>query len=341
MAAQQPGVSFVTTLYNKKPYLDAVCGSLQRQQGNFGRQYIFVDDGSDDGTGAEVKRLTAGWDNVTVVEQTNAGAAAAHNVGAKLASLPWLKFLDGDDLLTPYATAWLLDAVKTTGAGWAWGDLGKYNLDEIAPGQPDGITSLTPVPQVQPFAGTLQAMADPLAFFIRNIPANSTSLLVDKAVYGRVGGCDERLRSPDYTLFLRLAAAAPVAHVATPVGLVPEDAPGRLSDQKRRSRYESVLALMYLTAETPGLSPTHRQQAMRRAVSRAWLFARRENGCGLFSSHFLRLVRSRLPWTEDAQSLITNSLAAFTEDGRIQRPAAWRPPGSPPQPLIDGEGPAA
>ena len=111
-----------------------------------------------------------------------------------------------------------------------------------------------------------------------------------------------------------------------------------VSDQRRRSRYESVLALMYLTAETPGLSPIHRQQAMRRAASRAWLFARRENGCGLFSPHFLRLVRSRLPWTEDAQSLIAGSLAAFTEDGRIQRPAAWRPPGSPPQPLIDGEG---
>lgn len=334
MATQQPGVSFIVTLYNKKPYLEAVCGSLQRQEGDFEREYIFVDDGSDDGTVDELKRLTAGWDNVTVVEQANAGAASAHNVGAKRASLPWLKFLDGDDVLTPRATTWLLDAAAASGVGWAWGNLGTYRLDKDAPG---GIASLTVVSE--PPSST-QAMADPLAFFIRNIPANSTSLLVDRALYDRVGGCDERLRSPDYTLFLRLAAAAPVTHLDAPVGLVPEDAPGRLSGQKRRSRYESVLALLYLVAETSQLSPAHRQQAMRRAVSRAWLFARRENGCGVFSPHFLRLIRSRLAGPADAQSLIADSLAAFTEDGSIQRPAAWRPPGSPPQPLIDGDGPS-
>ncbi len=334
MAVQQPGVSFVVTLYNKKPYLEAVCGSLQRQEGDFEREFIFVDDGSDDGTVDELERLTAGWDNVTVVEQANAGAASAHNVGAERASLPWLKFLDGDDVLTPRATAWLLDATETSAAGWAWGDLGTY---DPADSGPDGITSLTVVSE--PPSST-QAMADPLAFFIRNIPANSTSLLVDRALYESVGGCDQRLRSPDYTLFLRLAATAPAARVMAPVGLVPEDAPGRLSDQKRRSRYESVLALRYLVAETPALSPTHRQQAMRRAVSRAWLFARRENGCGILSSHFLRLVRSRLPWPVNAVSLITASLAAFTEDGRIQRPIAWRPPESPPQPFIDGDPPA-
>jgi len=272
MAARQPGVSFIVTLYNKKPYLEAVCGSLQRQEGDFEREFIFVDDGSDDGTGVEVKRLTADWKNVTVVEQANAGAASAHNVGAKRASLPWLKFLDGDDVLTPRATTWLLNAAQTSGAGWAWGNLGTYRLDKDAPG---GIAPLTAVSE--PPSST-QAMADPLAFFIRNIPANSTSLLVDRALYESVGGCDERLRSPDYTLFLRLAAAA-VVHVAAPVGLVPEDAPGRLSGQKRRSRYESVLALLYLVTETPGLSAAHRQQAMRRAVSRAWLFARRMACC--------------------------------------------------------------
>ncbi len=334
MTAQKQGVSFITTLYNKQPYLDAVCRSLQCQEGEFDREFVFVDDGSDDNTAEELKRLTASWDNVAVVEQVNAGAADAHNVGAARASMPFLKFLDGDDVLTPRATTWLLDALEATGAGWAWGNLGKYSLNRTTP---DGITSPTPVPKTPPSA---EVMADPLAFFIRNIPANSTSLLVEKALYDRVGGCDERLRSPDYTLFLRLAAAAPTAHVAAPVGLVPMQAPGRLSGQKRRSRYESVLALRYLVAETHALSPTHRQQAMRRAVSRAWLFARRENGCGILSSHFLRLVRSRLPWPVNAVSLITASLAAFTEDGRIQRPIAWRPPGSPPQPFIDGDPPA-
>ena len=73
MTAQKQGVSFITTLYNKQPYLDAVCRSLQCQEGEFDREFVFVDDGSDDNTAEELKRLTASWDNVAVVEQVNAG----------------------------------------------------------------------------------------------------------------------------------------------------------------------------------------------------------------------------------------------------------------------------
>ena len=154
-------LSVVIPVYNERENLHPLLAQLRAVFNSqpWDCEVIFVDDGSDDGTGAEVKRLTAGWDNVTVVEQANAGAAGAHNVGAALASMPFLKFLDGDDVLTPRATTWLLDALETTGVGWAWGNLGKYSLDRTTP---DGITSPTQVPKTPPSA---EIMARPPGLF--------------------------------------------------------------------------------------------------------------------------------------------------------------------------------
>ncbi len=44
------GVSYVVTVYNKAPYLPAMLDALAGQAGDFERQFIFVDDGSTDGS---------------------------------------------------------------------------------------------------------------------------------------------------------------------------------------------------------------------------------------------------------------------------------------------------
>ena len=61
------------------------------------------------------------------------GASAATNEGARRASLPWLRLVDGDDLLVPGATARLVEAAHTTGQSFAYGELGKYRFDAAAP----------------------------------------------------------------------------------------------------------------------------------------------------------------------------------------------------------------
>ena len=75
----------------------------------------------------------------------------------------------------------------------------------------------------------LPARRDGLARFIRNCPANSSTILVAAERYRAAGGCDERLVSPDQALFLRLFATGGGARVAGPVALVPDRAPRRLS----------------------------------------------------------------------------------------------------------------
>ena len=308
------GVSFIVTVFDKRLYLPCVVAALHGQEGPFRREFVFVDDGSSDGSAELLAGLTAGWtERVLILRQENRGAAAATNLGAANASFPWLKLVDGDDLLLPGATQNLLAAAVASGQSLAYGGLDFYDPADLDPlrgrAAPAGFA-----PE-----------ADGLARFIRNCPANSSSILVAAARYRDAGGCDERLVSPDQALFLRLFATGGGVRLDGAVALVPKEAPGRLSQQRRRSRYESVLALYYLVAETPGISARHKSLAYRRALSRAWRFHRHHGGPVFFSSHFLRLVASRLPLPIDRAGAIEKSLAAFTGDGKSGRPAEWLP----------------
>ena len=312
-ASLMTGVSFIVTVFDKAAFLPQVLDALQRQSGDFRREFLFVDDGSRDGSAEIIARLTEAWrDPVLILRQPNRGASAATNAGAQRAGLPWLKLVDGDDLLVPGATRQLLAAAAATGETLAWGDLGRYAVAD-----PDPLARQFPSP---PFV----AESDGLARFIRNCAANSSSILVSAERYRAAGGCDERLISPDQALFLRLFATGGGVHLEGPVALIPDKAPGRLSGQERRSRYESVLALYHLVTETPGLSPAHRRLAYRRALSRAYRFQRRHGGHWLWTGHLLRLWRSRIADTVDVAAMY-RALGAFTEDGSTERPASWLP----------------
>ncbi len=310
------GVSFIVTLFNKSPFLPRVVAALARQEGPWKREFIFVDDGSSDGSGELVARLTSGWsERVRVLREPNRGAAAATNLGVSEASHFWLKLVDGDDLLLPDATAKLLEAAKASGEGFAYGGLDTYDADD-----PDPLAG-----RAAPSRHHIET--DGLARFIRNCPANSSSILLSRPRYREAGGCDERLIAPDQALFLRLFAKAGGVRLEGPVALVPKSAPGRLSDHVRRDRYESVLALYYLVAETAELSERHARLACYRALSRAYRFQRHEGGRAIFTGHLLRLAAVRLGLPIDRARAIEKALGAFTLDGRSERPPEWLPGG--------------
>lgn len=309
-------VSFVVTVFNKEEYLPLVIRSLDVQIGDFEREYVFVDDGSTDRSVEVIKECTkdAGFD-VKIVSQVNQGASVAHDTGVDAATGDWIKFCDGDDLLAPDATQNLLAACARHNTEHAWGDLiyfefggDKDPLDRPASELPEDY----------------QSIDDGLSFFIRNCPANSTSMLIGRDFYLRAGGCNKALVSPDQMLFLRLFRTGPGVHLKGAVGLLPDAAPGRLSSQKGRSRYESVLALHTLMTEAPGISDRHVAEAYRRAIARAYRFDRRNHGKAV-SSHLWRYLESKLTVPPKAADRVYAALGAFTDDGSTERPENWKP----------------
>lgn len=92
----KPLVSVVIPVFNGERFLgQAIQSVLDQTYRPF--EVIVVDDGSTDGSAA----LARSFPGVRVVEQENAGPAAARNRGAAVAGGEFLAFHDADDLLPP------------------------------------------------------------------------------------------------------------------------------------------------------------------------------------------------------------------------------------------------
>lgn len=258
------GVSFVVPVYNKASHLDQVLRQIARQQGDFPRQYIFIDDGSTDGSLAVLRARTKGWDDLVIESQANKGSAGATNRGIALARHPYIKFVDADDLLSDNATQVLLDALHDTPACLAYGGIEHYR----------DLADIDLSPRVDdPVVETIDR---PLRLAIKNSLFNPTQCLARTAAVREVGGCDERIvHSQEYSLTLRLARKWPLIKVHAPVAFAPVRTEGRLSDDEGLQLQRVTRALAYFLRDHPDMPWTMRRIACRRAAGRAWKFVRR------------------------------------------------------------------
>jgi glycosyltransferase involved in cell wall biosynthesis len=87
-------VSCIVPVYNGEPYVRETIKSILAQT-HRPIEIIVVDDGSTDGTAEAVGEYI---DQVKYVRQSNAGPAAARNLGIGLACGEFVAFLDADDL---------------------------------------------------------------------------------------------------------------------------------------------------------------------------------------------------------------------------------------------------
>lgn len=91
-------VSVIIPAFNAERTLRETLESLHAQTTHV-HDIIVVDDGSTDGTAA----LAQSFSGVTVIRQSNAGAAAAVNAGLALAKGDYIGLLDADDLWLPHS----------------------------------------------------------------------------------------------------------------------------------------------------------------------------------------------------------------------------------------------
>ncbi|WP_431044106.1 glycosyltransferase family 2 protein [Streptomyces sp. P1-3] len=104
-ATAPPRVSVIIPAYNAMPELTRCVTSAMEQTLGLDRiEIIAVDDGSTDGTGAELDRLARTCPALRVVRQKNSGCAGGpRNTGLDLARGDFVFFLDSDDYLGPDA----------------------------------------------------------------------------------------------------------------------------------------------------------------------------------------------------------------------------------------------
>lgn len=190
-------VSVVIPTRNRLHMLrDAVDCALHQQGVNV--EVVVVDEGSSDETPQWLASLTD--PRVKVVRHdVPVKLPGARNAGVRASTGTYVAFLDDDDLWSRDKLRRQLDAIRQTGAGWAFA--GCVHLDgKLRPVVAHRAPSAT---------GIKEALALENA-----IPAGGSGVLVAREVLDEAGGFDETLvASEDWECWVRLAAVAPAASV--------------------------------------------------------------------------------------------------------------------------------
>ncbi|MBL3699434.1 glycosyltransferase family 2 protein [Leucobacter luti] len=100
---REPRVSVIIPVYNAMPYLTATLRSVLAQD-LAEIEVVAVNDGSTDGSGAELDRFAQRDHRLVVVHQPNSGwPGAPRNRGIERARGDYLFFMDADDTMAPHA----------------------------------------------------------------------------------------------------------------------------------------------------------------------------------------------------------------------------------------------
>jgi glycosyltransferase involved in cell wall biosynthesis len=316
MSTASDGISYVVPIYNKRRFLRQVVAGLAAQEGVFPREYIFVDDGSTDGSADALEPLIENWATACLIRQANVGPSVTTNRGLRQAKYPLVKLVDGDDVLLPDATRQLINALaQHPAAPVAYGQSATYADAEAA---------LARLGQQLPPAHPEARLEQALKPLLRECYLGPSNCLIRRDAALAVGGSDEHVFVQDYSLLLRLSTLGPFVAIDMPVVLHPETPEDRLNDGGPQLLHDTNLTVAHFLAEHE-LPEELATMAMRRAMTRAWLWARRREGATPLSRWYWLRLAGYLPLPALRASLLDASCGAFTLSRDVRRSAPAAP----------------
>jgi glycosyltransferase involved in cell wall biosynthesis len=162
MSTSQPLVSFIIPIYSVTKYLDDTLQSIAKQDYP-NTEIIVVDDGSPMEATKRIRTICSAYKGVTILNQPNAGQAAAREAGLTRAKGDYIWFIDADDRLVAGTVPHLVEmleaqpkAVAAYGSknlirdsGLPFDDLARPELDtppsgDILPELLSGVNLMTP-----------------------------------------------------------------------------------------------------------------------------------------------------------------------------------------------------
>lgn len=270
-------VSYITTVYNKATYLPFVIDGLAKQEGDFDREFIFVDDGSTDDSVSILHSLVDILPgHVELIQQKNQGPAIASNNGLEKSTGDFIKFVDGDDVLLPWATDILLKLIKSGRHAYAFSTKpAPISYENLCP---EGLKGFIAGLRSQCADVISSEWANPLEYVIQHSRGNPTSWIATSDTVARIGGCAKHIFVQDYIMELSLAAQGSAGVWPGPTFLYPMEDETRVSAHKAQILHDLNKALAEAFRRNPEKMSKYGLQAAKRATGRAWHFARREKG---------------------------------------------------------------
>jgi glycosyltransferase involved in cell wall biosynthesis len=192
-------------------------------------EVVAVDDGSADETGDILRRLAATDRRLVVIQQANAGQAAARNRAVAASRGRYLAFIDADDLWAPSKLVRqlaLIEARPEVALCYTSG----YMIDDA--GAVLGAIDVSPA-----YRGRC------LRRLIRRNNIVASSVMLRRAAFERAGGFDERLRAcENWDLWIRVAREGELDYLAEPLTFYRVH-DGNMTKSTARMRDNSLLML--------------------------------------------------------------------------------------------------
>ncbi len=195
-------VSVVIPLYNARDVIRQTVESVLAQTWK-DVEIIVIDDGSTDGSGKVVQEF---GNRVRLIQQENAGVAAARNRGIQASTGEAIALLDHDDLWHPTKLEKQVRLLEQRPeVGMVITDVAHIDRE----GRPMGIVGRGYNPS-ETFA----------RLFVRSYLPTPSAALIRKSVFESVGGFDEGFKSAgldDHELWTRIAVCCEIANIAEPL----------------------------------------------------------------------------------------------------------------------------
>lgn len=293
-------VSYLITLYNKEDRIGAVVDAVLAEQDATGGDVIIYDDASTDRSAAIVEQHIQGKPARLIRGERNRGVCFATNTAIALATQPYTRLVDGDDVLIKGSTAHMLRHLKEQGLGFIHG----YTTE--VGNEPPGLDN-------QPFRECI-IIHDPVRRILRHAIAGASPSLFVTEVLKRAAPVPPTLRrGQDFLLTLRVAnQGARMGYVTDIVSIGPS--------HRTDNNLSASLAAMYAemsrgVAFDGNVLPLHElRYASRRYAGRTAKYFRRRGQSRLSAAEKFALWRwGNLGWLTSRQDCIT----------RINRTADW------------------
>jgi glycosyltransferase involved in cell wall biosynthesis len=248
-------VTAIIPTYNRARWLEKSIESILNQTHPVA-ELIVVDDGSTDDTLEICKR----YPSVQVIQTPHLGPSGARNAGAKVATSPWLAFLDSDD---QWHSNKLSEQCRfhTENPEMPW----SYT-DEVWVRKGKRVNACK---HHRKSGGWIYPRALELCFI------SPSSIMISQKLFASCGGFDLELRSAeDYDLWLRICAHHPVHYIDQPLITKFGGHADQLSTQPKIDQFR-ITALEKMMAD-PELKPEWRELTRHQLLERCRRMAK---GC--------------------------------------------------------------
>ena len=245
-------ISVVIPTYNRKELLKRSIDSVINQTIK-PSEIIIVDDGSNDGTEAMVKKK---YDSLKLIKQKNKGASAARNSGIKASSGEWICFLDSDD-------EWKNDKLEKQIIAVANNsDYKFFHSNEIWIKNGKRINQKK---KHKKYGGDIFKKC------LDMCRISPSSVLIDKSIFEEIGFFNENLVvCEDYELWLRICDKYEVFFIDEPLIFKYGGHQGQLSYSIDSIEYHRIKALEYLLST--GLSKENRDYTIQMLISKISIY---------------------------------------------------------------------